>query len=107
MFKERIEYDNPKTLEEVMRKANFCYDQNKNKRGNVPTWKNKRKNNFDPRKKQNKFHKNTGNNYRGCQGNNYKSLKSHNSTVKEPPIVLNKNPTQKEPLNCWECGRPH
>ena len=59
MLKEQIEYDNPKALEEVMRKENFCYDQNKNKRKNVPTWKDKRKNNFDPRKKQNKFHKNT------------------------------------------------
>ena len=27
MFKEQIEYDNPKTLEEAMRKENFCYDQ--------------------------------------------------------------------------------
>ena len=30
MFKERIEYDNPKMLEEAMRKEKFCYDQNKN-----------------------------------------------------------------------------
>ena len=30
MFKERIEYDNPKTLEEVMRKANLCFQENKN-----------------------------------------------------------------------------
>ena len=29
VFKERIEYDNPKMLEEAMRKENFCYDQNK------------------------------------------------------------------------------
>ena len=82
MFKEWIEYDNPKTLKEMMRKTNFCYDQNKNKRENVPTWKSKRQNNFDPRKKLNKFHKNTGNNYRGYQGNNYKGFKPHNSTVK-------------------------
>ena len=31
MFKERIEYDNLKTLEEAMSKANLFYDQNKNK----------------------------------------------------------------------------
>ena len=37
MFKERIEYDKSKTLEEAIRKKNFCNDQNKNKRGNVPT----------------------------------------------------------------------
>jgi len=31
VYKERIEYDNPKTLEETMRKDNFTYEQNKNK----------------------------------------------------------------------------
>ena len=44
-------------LEEAIRKENFYYDQNKNKMENVPSWKNKRPNNFDPIKKQNKFHK--------------------------------------------------
>ena len=32
MFKERIEYENPKMLEEAMRKMNLYYDQNKNKK---------------------------------------------------------------------------
>ena len=31
MFKERIEYNDSKTLEEALRKENFFYDQNKNK----------------------------------------------------------------------------
>ena len=34
-IKDIIEYDNPKTLEEAMRKANFCYEQNR-KRENMP-----------------------------------------------------------------------
>ena len=29
MFKERIKYENMKSLEETMRNTNFCYDQNK------------------------------------------------------------------------------
>ena len=74
MFKERIEYHNAKMLEERMREANFCYDQNKNKRESVPIWNTKRPDNFDPRKKNNKFHKNTRNNYKGYQGNNYKKF---------------------------------
>ena len=57
MFKEWIEYENLKTLEEAMRKEIFFYDQTKNKRESIPTWKNQRPDNFDPRKKQNKFHK--------------------------------------------------
>ena len=28
-FKDRIEFDNPKTLEKAMRKAKFCYEQRK------------------------------------------------------------------------------
>ena len=35
-FKDRIEYDNPKTLEEAMRKVYFCYEQSRNKREGVP-----------------------------------------------------------------------
>ena len=58
MFKECTEYDNPKTLEEAMRKANFCYNQNKNKRESIPSWKNKMTNNFYPIKQKTKFHKN-------------------------------------------------
>ena len=52
IFKEWIEYDNLKMLEEVMRKTNFCYDQNMNKRESIPSCKNKGPNNFDPRKKK-------------------------------------------------------
>ena len=54
IFKEHIEYDNPKTLEEVMRKDNFCYDQKKNKRESIPAWKNQRENNFDSKRKKEK-----------------------------------------------------
>ena len=34
-FKDRIEFDNPKTLEEAMRKVNFCYELSK-KRESIP-----------------------------------------------------------------------
>ena len=56
--------------------------------------------NFDPRKKNNKFHKNTGNNYKGYQGNNCKKFKPQNSAVKESPTAFNKNTAQREPLKC-------
>ena len=39
-----------------------------------------------------KFHKHTGNNYRGYQANNYKIFKPQDSVIKEPAIILNKNP---------------
>ena len=87
-----------------MRKTNFCYDQNKNKRESILAWKNQTKNNFYFRKKKNKFHKHTRNNSREYQGNNYKIFKPQDSTIKEPATVLNKNPAQKVLLKCWEFG---
>ena len=41
-IKDRIEYDNPKTLEEVMRKANLCYEQNRKNESMRPTGRPKR-----------------------------------------------------------------
>ena len=49
-IKDRIEYDNPKTLEEAMRKVNFCYEHNRQKE-NITNWKAKRNNNFEQKKK--------------------------------------------------------
>ena len=61
-----------------MRKSNFCYDQNKNKRENIPNWKNKRGENFEQKKKGTKFYKNSGNNYRDTKG---KFLKIINNRI--------------------------
>ena len=49
-IKDKFEYDNPKSLEEAMRKANFCYEQN-HKKESMTNWKAKRTNNFEQRKK--------------------------------------------------------
>ena len=56
-FKDRIEFDNPKALEEAMRKAYLCYEHSK-KRANLSNWNNKRTCNFDRKRKgfmSNKF----------------------------------------------------
>ena len=109
MFKERIEYDNLKMLEEATRKRNLCYDKNKSKRESVPNWGTKIQDNFDPRRKNNKFHKNTGNIYKRYQSSNHKNFKPQNPAAKERehPTTFNKNTTQRENLKCWECGEPH
>ena len=49
-IKSKIEYDNPKTLEEAMRKANFCYEKNR-KKESISNYKAKRSNNFEHKKK--------------------------------------------------------
>jgi len=62
VFKDRIEYDNPKTLEEAMRKASFCYEQSKNRRDNAPNWKTKRASNSEYKGNNFKFNKKIGSN---------------------------------------------
>ena len=61
-IKDRIEYDNPKTLEEAMRKSNFCYEQNQ-KKESTANWKAKKNNNhFDQKKKEFVPNRNSKNN---------------------------------------------
>ena len=50
-IKDKIEYDNPKTLEEAMRKVNFCYEQNR-KNESMMKWKAKKNNKFEQKKKE-------------------------------------------------------
>ena len=61
-FKDIIEYENPKTLEEAMRKENLCYEQSKNKKECVSNWKGKRTNYFEQRRKGFKSNRNFRNN---------------------------------------------
>ena len=50
-YKDIIEFDEPITLEEALRKANYFYDQNKRKHDSPKAWKDKNNENFDQRKK--------------------------------------------------------
>ena len=50
-YKDRIEFDEPQTLEEAIHKENYCYDQNKSRPDIHKAWKDKKNGNFDQRKK--------------------------------------------------------
>ena len=50
-YKDRIEFDEPRTLKEAIRKAKYCYDQNKSKHDLHKAWKDKRNEKSDQRKK--------------------------------------------------------
>ena len=92
-FKDRIEFDNPKTLEEAMRKDNFCYKQSK-KRESMPNWKNERTSNFDQKRKGLKSNKIFGNNSWNFSKNNYqgtyfKTKTQQNTTTPKGRDILN------------------
>ena len=50
-YRDRIEFYEPRTLEEAIRKANYCYEQRKGKPNYHKPWKDKKNENFDQRKK--------------------------------------------------------
>ena len=50
-YKDIIEFDEPRTLEEAIRKDMYCYNQNKRKPSIHKEWKEKKNENFDQRKK--------------------------------------------------------
>ena len=49
-YKYRNEFDEPRTLEEAIRKAKYCYDQNKGKPYIHKAWKEKKNEKFVQRK---------------------------------------------------------
>ena len=79
-IKDRIEYENLKTLEEAMRKANFCYEQNR-KKESMANWKVKRNNNFDQKKKEFVPNRNSkNNNTKNFPNKNFHGDKSNSQT---------------------------
>ena len=50
-YKDIIEFDETRTLEEAIQKEKYCYDQNKSKPDVHKAWKDKRNEKFEQRKK--------------------------------------------------------
>ena len=50
-YKDKIEFDEHRTLEEVIRKAKYCYDKKKGKPDHYKAWKDKKNEKFAERKK--------------------------------------------------------
>ena len=46
-YKDIIEFYEPRTLEEAIRKAKYCYEQSKGKHGYHKTWKDKKSEKYD------------------------------------------------------------
>ena len=50
-YKDRIEFDNPKSLDEVLRKSRLCYEQYKLRGDLTKTWKDRKQEKSNQRKK--------------------------------------------------------
>ena len=98
-YKDRIEFYEPRTLEEAIRKAKYCYEQRKGKPDYHKTWKDKKNEKFDQRKKGFK-----PSSFRNQQKQPSQAEKHLARVMGEKP----RDPQQKrEPLQCWRCGENH
>ena len=50
-YKERIEFYDPRTLEEAIRRAKYCYEKRNRKYNYQKAWKDKKNEKFDQRRK--------------------------------------------------------
>ena len=98
-YKDRIEFYEPTTLEEAIRKGKYCYEKRKGKIDYHKTWKDNKNENFDQRKK-------------GFKPSSFRNQQKQPSQAeKQPARVMGGKPRDpqqnKEPFQCWRCGRPH
>jgi len=108
-YKDQIEFDNPKTLEETMRKAKLCFEQYINRNENSRNWNGKKFERFDPKKKHGAYsNKNANKRFQG--GNKFRVSEPFNQLENKgtkPRTFFNKEISQKETVKCWECGGSH
>jgi hypothetical protein len=95
IFSDKIQYDDPKTLEEAIRRAKCLYDQHRGRPTFQKAWEDKKKGKMEQRKKGHKppFFRNSS------QGK---------PTQNEPRMTetLGKRP-RKQPIKCWGCEGDH
>jgi hypothetical protein len=104
-YKEMIEFDNPKSLNELFRKVGMCYEKYKQKSEISKAWKDKKRDKLNQHKKgfqPTPFH----NMEKGFQRKDYHS-NTQNTQWGNKPVNLgftNIGDSPREPLKCWECG---
>ena len=92
-YKDRIDFYEPRTMEEEIRKAKYLYEQSKGKTDYHKTWKEKKNEKCDQRKK-------------GFKPSNFRNQQKQPSQAASKPVgVAGENP--KGPLKCWKCEGPH
>jgi hypothetical protein len=108
-YRDRIEFDNPKSLSEVFRKPKMFYDQYKERVEFPKSWKDKKQDQMNQWKKgyqQTPYQNATKGFPRKYFHSNYPSTQGNG----KPPVNMGTNKfgdSPCEPLKCWEFGEPH
>jgi hypothetical protein len=92
---EKIQYDDPKTLEETIRQAKFLYDQQKSRPTFQKYWEDKNKFKMDHRKK-------------GTKPPFFRNNPQGHPTCREPKMIeIGGQMPRQPPIQCWGCKGDH
>eukprot|EP00253_Pinus_taeda_P029718 PITA_29718 len=110
--RETIKFDNPKTMDKVIRKAKFFYQQSKQKGDNPgKKWVDKTSSKLDGSTKGNRRGGNKGSvkgkNSRNSQKNTLRLNPLNESRINEQIGRVDNERATRPPMQCWGCGGPH
>eukprot|EP00253_Pinus_taeda_P036311 PITA_36311 len=111
-IRERIEFDNPRTMDEAIRKARICYQQNKQK-GDTSNkrWNEKNSSRMVGSSKGGRSNGSKGDgkglNSRSVAKSAPRARPISESRVSEQPIRPEGEGMTRPPVQCWGCGGPH
>jgi hypothetical protein len=97
-YKEKIQYDEPRTLTETIRKDKYLYEQGKGRESMQKYWKDKKKEKYDQRRKGFKppFNRNSPN-------KNHQDQYAKDESKREDSLGKRGRP----PIQCWGCKEDH
>jgi hypothetical protein len=97
-YKDKIQYDEPETLTKTIKKDKYLYGQGKGRESLQKSWKDKKKEKFDQRRKGFKppFNRNNPN-------TNQKDQPTKNESKREDSLGKRGRP----PIKCWGCKEDH
>ena len=92
---DKIQYDDPKMLEETIRHTKCIYDQQRGRLTFQKAWEDKMKSKVELRKK-------------GAKPPFFRNTTQGQPTINEPRMTETmRKKTRKQPIQCWGCGGGH
>jgi hypothetical protein len=109
-YRNRIEFDEPKTLEDTIRKATYCHEQYGHRAESRGDWKQKNGSRFQKKGSKSLGFKNFKTNHRmnfPTRSVLQKNFPSGDENKNSGPIPIKTDNLKRKPLECWDCRGEH
>jgi hypothetical protein len=109
-YRNRIEFDEPKTLEDTIRKATYCHEQYGHRAESRGDWKHKNGSKFQKKGSKSSGFKNYKKNHRmnfPTRSVLQQNFPSADGNKTSGPIPVKTDNPKRKPLECWDCRGDH